>query len=218
MSDLLSTVLIDPFGGNSIDYNDLKKKLLELQPNLVFDEGSGRCVYMFAEGKMRAGLYYNKDYISAVERGAIPELSLYDKWEDQVIPASPQEVLAEPDGTKAWFEEIWVTREKDPQNFMVLDQWLGIEPIRILKYPKTEVMVQRENGCCIVISNGFRKVSLPSHVLRIGWREVLERLLDARIPNITKNALEKKFNVDLSGPRRSGLQLEVAMAGVPTMT
>ena len=205
--------MIDPFGGNTKDYTTLKKGLLELQPNLTFDEGSNDAIYMFNEEmKMRAGIYWNGQYISAVERGVMPELTLFSEYKEQVIPCSLEEVLADEDGTKTWAEEIWVV--PGTEKFAILDMMIGAAPALTLKQKNgNEIWLLRIQGH-IVISTGKKMVVLPTHVIRIGWREVLERCLDMKIPLLTREALEKKFGISLAGPKRSDLQLVTSMTEV----
>ena len=210
MSEITPGLETNPFHGRTIDYLDLKAGLQAIQPNLVFDEGSGWCTYQMSDGKMRVGIFHNQRFICACERGTIPEFTLYDEWTYEKVPASPKEVLEEPDGAKAWFEEIWVMPHTDPKRFRVLDAWIGAETVKTQKYPQANVLIQRIEGS-IVISAGFKIVKMPTRALRIGWREVFDYILSG--PNgVSRRQIEEKFSVNLQGPSQADLMLDTAMA------
>ena len=211
MNDLIQT-------SKSIDYTTMKRGLQELNRSIVFDDGCGQVIYMMNEGKMRAGIYHNNRYLSAVERTLMPEFSVFDGYDNFEVPCTRDEFFAsDKDDLTHYVQEIVVNAQTDPLNHMILSNFIGLDGSKTLKNGRGgETIVVRFPTGDIVVSTPMKIVRLPSQVIQIGWREVFERLLTADIPGITKESLSKKFGVDMNCPYKYDLQLTQATNGLPT--
>jgi len=205
--------------GKSIDYPTLKKGLQDLNKSITFDDGCGYTIYMMREGSMRAGIHYNTKMVAAVERSVMQEFTVFDGNDRFEVPCSMDEFFAaDKEDPDYYCLEVIVDPNKDPLRFSILSQWIGLDGAKVLSNKKgADTSVIRMPDGCIIVATPMKIVELPCSVLHIGWRQVFERLIDARIPGITKETLGKKFNVDMTAPYNSDLQITLATHGLPTI-
>jgi len=218
--------------GKSIAYTAMKQGLQELNRSITFDDGCGQVIYMSVEGRMRAGIYFNNKYLSAVERATMSEFTIFDGSDRFEVPCSRDEFLTSDKNDLNYFtQELFVYKDTRPMDHFILDQWIGLSGSKTLKNGKggetllirvPTDMVAHDGATVpagsIIVSTPMKIVTLPCQVLHIGWREVFERLLQANIPRITKESLSKKFGVDMTAPFTSDLQLVTATKGIPTIS
>lgn len=174
--------------GKTISLLDAEATLRNLNPDITVDK-TGR-----SWGRLnRYGLMYKNRFITNVENDVWPEHSIWDSWDEYIVPATAQEYFTDTDNT--WATEIWCRESEDPQRYRILDLMLGPKMAENLNIDGKEVGVVRYPNA-IVITSMWKFAMLPSRILKIGWREVFDALVEANIPNITAHSLSRAFKVD----------------------
>jgi len=135
--------------GNCIDEVVFKNGLKELNPDLHFDLGGAHDIWHPGISE-RQGVFLNGRHICSMDRGSLPEFSIYDmKLAAIEVPISdihPSEVAV---------------------------------PISL-------------NG-----DTAYVRRPVKNRTLRVGWRHTVERLIQRRVPGITRKAVSEKFNVPM---------------------
>lgn len=176
----------------SIDYATLKTKLRELNSSLVFDESDNE--WYWTGNEYRTGIFYNGNHITNVDRGDIPQKPVQAKKIAR-LPVGVHEASTNPNGffVQEWFNE-------DQQFCGMLNQLMGNVDEKIVKLPpdNKEVLLQRKfdyGKHHIAVVYGFVTEATPGPIVRMGWEMSFKYLLAAKIPGITKEALEEAFAV-----------------------
>lgn len=178
--------------GQKLDSVDVERKLSELQPDLKFDVAMklGDWTYVLDTSpdkrrKMeaeRVAIQYRDRYICAMDRGVIPEMKQWSVAE-RVVPVGMDEI----DNDEVSIH--WAVVPQETENYV--DLW------RLAQSGADPSLEIRADGKLVQYQcRAVRKV--PSRVVRMGWRHTFERLLQAKIPGVTRKALAEKFGVDMN--------------------
>jgi hypothetical protein len=182
-----------------IKYINLVNGLKELNNKIRIDTDSA---YGGDGDDSRCGIYYNSKLISAIDNKDIPEYDKYNRPEKQIINVSPRYALNNKDTCTT--QHILI----EPDNLVMLNevnQKLGLKDMDEINFGTYDVIATREKVVtnaglvddAIMLRRYFKEVELPTHVETIGWRHIFERIIAAKIPKITRQALNKKFKVVL---------------------
>jgi hypothetical protein len=176
--------------GRSLDAADVQRGLRELNPDIHFDlpNNLASASYLIDTpdreklDKLRCGIYYHGLYVTVMDRPICPEFKV---WELE-------------DG----LEEIPVSMADKYDD--VVTTYLEILPSDPI-YHACLLKAQQKHDKFTIDKNGrvfawsyTIPVKQRGRILNVGWRHTFENLIAAQIPGITRKALEKRFNVDLT--------------------
>lgn len=148
--------------GTCIDEVVFKRGLQELNPDLHFDLGGAHDIWHPGISE-RQGVFFKGKHICSMDRGSLPEFSIYDmKIATVEVPVS----------------------EIHPSEVAV--------PVSL-------------NG-----TTAYVRRPVKNRCLRVGWRHTVERLIQKRVPGITRKAVSEKFNVPMLYFQGDTNELEVA--------
>lgn len=194
----------------TIDYSDFKAKLLELCDELVFDEG-GQDERIYEGGNQnRTGIFYRGDHICNVDRGFITEWEQMERFLEPVVERiSPHKALSNPlDESVTTHQDLFHVRGDhfEKQCFLDLNRKLGKRLHGEVRFGTGTSMARRmdvtmKDGDIIpgILVYVYLKESMKqTNIERIGWRHAFEYLLAHKIPGITREAIEEKFDVDIT--------------------
>ena len=179
----------------SINYTDLKDAVLKLNPDIRFDEST--LVAYMTGNKNRTGVYYHDRYITPIDRGQIPYEQQAD---DMLVPVSITIAKA-----LRMTNPIVVT-DSFPENHVfcgMLNQLMGNVPEKVVQLGDgTEVLLQRDYNAAakqnwINIMYPFAEKKMKGHIFQVGWKLVIDNLVSANIPDITRESLSTELNIDL---------------------
>lgn len=190
----------------TIHPNDLLAKLKELNPDFHYHMSDGRCVYYGG----RLGLRVGDRWISNVEPDVIPLKNIYSRPRREIVHCSVQRGL-----TSNCFhhqndfahtnEMYWLLNEimKDEQEVLLplsLDNrfkgLLGDIQECFLRR-RVDIAPDKSRVPIIEVHNFMEYRELPSHLEKIGLVTVCERILQSKVPGVTKTLLEEKLNISL---------------------
>jgi hypothetical protein len=181
--------------GTALPEMDVKAGLLEMCPDLHFDMGV--CLNIWHPYQStRQNVFYKGNSVGAMDRGVLPELTVWSMKKDVVrIPVG--EVKA---GELALYETSGVLGgcQKCLQTWQAQHRPYGL--------------IGCPNGCGNMgyshdterflwkdipsqYAQVFRKVK--DRVLLVGWRWTFSRLMRKGVPGVTKEKLEARFRVNL---------------------
>jgi hypothetical protein len=178
-------------------YEDLKEALLELNSKLEFDDG-GFYQYQDAAIGTRTSVSLNGEHICNMDTGDIPE--------DRVTAQAKAPTIIHPDerNFNTTHTKKMVVFEDHPM-FFEADQLLGKSQLDVVRlgvdYP---AMAQRAQAVdyrkkapqpedCIILRFYFELREQDKAIIKIGWQEVLKRLIDAEA--IKKDEIEKRLGI-----------------------
>lgn len=178
-----------------IHHQDLIDKLKELDPSF-----SLHIAYLNKWG--RAGLYHRGKLISNVDAGMVPEFDTHDKPSKEFITVSPGYALSHPD--------ICITQHIliEPDNLPMLQELnkkLGLKMKDEVEFGTYRVIATREKvqmgdgsiDDAILVRRYIKKITMPSHIEKIGWRRIFSSVVKAKIEGVTRETIGKKFDVVL---------------------
>lgn len=175
--------------GVTLDYGAVTKGLRELNPQITFDAAVNRPQdYRFLASwaptvvETRAGVYYNGKHVCSIDRGVIPEYAVWEMIDGMI--ECPMVDIEKYDETRVLYLEILKT---DPRYHEALTR----------AQAKDDQFTFGESGK-LFLYQAFRPAKVRGNCLRVGWRHTFGRLVKAKVPGITLDALAKKFNVDMS--------------------
>ena len=185
--------------GNSLNFADVEKGLRELNEDISFDASVRRPadykpVLSVAASEMqdiRCGVYWNGKYVCAVDRGVIPEFKIWNVrtgWLE--IPMSEIE--------KGETKVCWVEIPAHSEHY---------EAAKAMALKKDDNYAITEEGK-VIRFQALRWQKIPDRVMRVGWRHTFEALLRNQIPGVTRDAIERKFKVDMKKVLVGGDQVD----------
>jgi hypothetical protein len=171
--------------GRYIPEARLKAALMSLNPGFHFDVG-GNLELPHPMMDKRQGVWFNGRHICSMDRGNIPEYKIWmlepgvedvswgdiDRYDD--VQIAYMEIMAH----DAEFESAWLAYEAKRDGYH-LDTATG----KLFHY----------RAC--------RPSMTPSFIEYVGWRHTLHRILNKRIPNVTKETLCKALGIDVHTAR-----------------
>lgn len=172
--------------GQSLSASDIKRGLVELNPQISFDAATNRpSDYHFVlqggdnKSNTHGGVFYNGRYVCSMGRGVIPE---HDVWSmTDGIEDIRMCDIERYDNSRVIYVEVL---ESDPNYHIALlkaekkdDNFVLDGDGRVFKYRAVREGRVRD------------KIEIP------GWRPTFARLLQMKIPNVTVDTLNKKFGV-----------------------
>ena len=173
--------------GSSLSDSDVRQGLVELNPAISFDASVNRpSDYQFIlqggdnMNEVRGGVYYNGNFVCALDRGVIPEKEVWsmaqgveeirmcdiERYDDSRV------VYIQIMETDSFYNDALLKAEKGDDNFLLEDG-------KVYKY------------------TALREGPVRDKIVRIGWRNALSKLAMAGIPGVTVKTLNEKFKVVL---------------------
>lgn len=130
--------------------------------------------------KNYSSVYYNGQYICAMDRGVIPE---FKNWElvDGVQPISMADIDKYEDTkvsyiqilpTDPFFNAALTKAQRKDDNYEIRDG-------KVFRY------------------EAFRFCKVAGRVINLGWRHTLEALIRSGIPGVTRDSLSAKFGINM---------------------
>lgn len=169
----------------------IEKGLRELNPDIHFDmpnqiESSHFLVqgvpHFERVNSNRQGIYWHGHYIAGMDRGMVTEFKVWEE-EDGIeeIPASE--------------------KDRDDQGCCTYIEILPTDPF----YNAALLKAQAKDDSFVLQPDGkvfkwayFKFTKVRGRIVRVGWRHTFENVAKWGIPGVTRQAIEEKFNVDLS--------------------
>lgn len=175
---------VEGFGpdyGRVLDASLIEAGLRALCPGLHFDmAGKLGQVHPFIND--RQGVYYEGRHIVSMDRGFVPEYKIWDA-KDYLVPIEWCD--ADKEGASIRYESVLTD---DPQYVDIYAAALkGSDPNYFLRDDGSVIR-------CYPVAMQKRK----NRVVRVGWRHTFERLIQANLPGLTREAISRKFGVDMS--------------------
>ena len=177
--------------GTPLSNETIKKGLVELNPEINFDPISRlpeiwRPI-MHNDGKPIAeseteGVYWGVRYVAPLDRGMVPEGEIYE--DEEGIEEIPMQDFERYDGASVLFWEILPTEAGYHEALLMAQQ--KQDNFRIDDRGKVFKQV------CI------RHAVVRGRMIRYGWRNTFNAILAYMIPGVTREAIEKKFGIDLT--------------------
>lgn len=199
---------------HSLHHTTIVKAIQDLNPAVLFDDGI-KFHYLGAPHGQRSGLSYQGKHIANLELGDIPEMNELGDVGDALFPVHPTVALRK----ENYYDVITYQIVAEITSPLFLEAHLQMEKktVECVSVGGYDVMAERvmvelpdgsqDHGMLLRLY--LKRCSLPYTVTKIGWRESLERILNAKIPNVTRTLLGQKLGVDLSyGKRRDNKTLE----------
>jgi hypothetical protein len=116
-----------------------------------------------------------------MDRGMVPEFKVWSVV-DQVVPVSIHESASD-DVSIQWSE---IPPDTTGYEDMMVEAMSG----------KSDTLVLRKDGKLVRVL-ALKPMKVRGRVMQVGWRHTFERLILAKIPNITRESLALKFSVDM---------------------
>lgn len=177
--------------GKSLDSADIEKGLREMNPDISFDMPNRLSHASFVMqgvpdfetlNQNRKGVYYNGYYICPMDRGMVTEVPVTEmELGHKEIPAIDVDKY---DEVLTSFLEVLPT-DPDYNNALVKAQ---LKDDNYVQDPDGKVFRYRY----VVLA------MMPGRTIRVGWKSTFRALVAAKIPGVTKQAIERRFGVDLS--------------------
>lgn len=170
--------------GKTLYYTAVVEGLRQLNPGIHADMAGSLGLWHPRIGT-HAGLYFEGHHISAIDRDAIPEYKIWSLVERDIeIPA--EDVYKTP-GARTIFREVL---PGDPQ------YEIGLEMAK--KYDGGYALEQDRFGDPQLRHyRGFVKGKVKGKVIKVGWRHTFEAVIHRNIAHLTRDAIGKKFGVDM---------------------
>ena len=166
--------------GATLNYVDVARGLRELNPGITMDLASKQNQPHPFES-VRAGVFYHGKHICSIDRGIIPEFTIWDSDWGQV-PIRMCEIERYED-SKVVYAQVLETDER--YNYALMMAQRGDDEYHLGKTGK------------VFNVHAFRWTRVKHRVLRGGWRHTFSRLIAAKIPGVTERSLSLKFGVSL---------------------
>ena len=174
--------------GLSLNSSDIQKGLQELSPGISFDAVVNRpSEYRFVlrggdnMTSTRGGIFYNGFFVGAMDRGIIPELSVWSM--------------------KDGYEEIRMCDiERYDDSRVVFVQIMETDKFyhqALLKAEKGDDNFRLDGDGKVFKYQALRETRVRDKVITMGWRSTLVNLASRGIPGVTLDSLNKKFRVRL---------------------
>ncbi len=179
--------------GVSLSSDSIQKGLRELNPDFAFDvavnrPGDWEHTLQFrshdaleAMRKNRLPVLWRDRYISALDRGVVPEFKQWSVVERVVeIP---------------WYE---ADKEDVSISFEIVHPWAdGYVDLYLLASMGSDpgLQIMAGGGLYRMKCMGYKKVR--GGIVAVGWRHTFERILRFDIPGVTRETLGLKFGVDM---------------------
>jgi hypothetical protein len=190
----------------SINYNDLKEGLLELNPDLEFDDGQMWDYFGIAKGH-RIGIEYFGNHITNCDTGDIREHPLEQKV---MVPTMihPDKRDFHKTSTRKWV--VYDNKNIPDPIFIEADLALGKRTRDVVTIGGYPVIAERgdltahvnrkkismlEEVDAITIYTYWEETEQDNFIVCLGWRVTLGNLIKTNIPGITKEAVEEKFDI-----------------------
>lgn len=158
----------------------LKAALTGLNPGFHFDVG-GNLDMPHPMMEHRQGVYFINHHICSMDRGNIPE---YKIW---MLEPGVEDVSW---GDIDRFDDVQIAYvEIMPHDAEFEAAWLAFEAKRDGYHLGMTGKLFHYRAC--------RPSMTPSYVEYVGWRHTLHRILNKRIPNVTKENLCKALGIDV---------------------
>ena len=186
----------------TIEYETLKQRVCSLNSDITFDETN---LFRYPDDAGgRTGIMYRGRHICNTSRNLLREYDEVGNSQTFQVLATPHEALLyhnkvsgnyhtykfliqDCDGP-LWHEAVLRLNGKD-----VVETTLGGEPV-LLESRIGEDMLGAKH-LVVLCRIYFKQTDMPSKIVRIGWRSVLNHLGGSKIPGITKASLEREFGV-----------------------
>ena len=166
--------------GKTLDSFTVEKGLRELNADMHFDLAAAiGQVHPYIN--QRQGVYYKGRHLCSMDRGTIPEFKV---WTMKEADDNVQWADADKEDSKIKYEVI------HPASPAYADLYAEARKGR------RDDLAIHDNGQLV-----RRWVAAPrmvrDRVVRVGWRHTFERIIMAQIPNVTREAIAAKFNVNM---------------------
>jgi hypothetical protein len=166
--------------GRFIPEAKLKAALLSLNPGFHFDVG-GNLDMPHPQMEKRQGVWFNGNHICSMDRGNIPEYKIW-MLEPGVEDVSWTDIDRYDDVQIAYMEIL----PTDPQ---YQEAWLAFEAKRDGYHLDMNGKLFHYRAC--------RPAMTPSYIEFVGWRHTLYRILNKKIPGVTKENLCKALGLNV---------------------
>ena len=188
--------------GQTLYLAEFMKKLKELNSDINIDT-TGKNVYFGGEGEAhRTGIFFKTEHICNIDKGFIPEFNVKGGGQINLINVSPTYALNHRDTCIT--QHIIV----DSSNIMMLGELnrkLGTKETAEVSFGTYTVMASREKVVtqanefddAILVRRYVKREVLPCHIVRIGWRQLCELLINKKIPGVTREKLGEALNTTL---------------------
>lgn len=174
--------------GTSLNDSDVRLGLMEMNPGISFDAAVNRpseYQYVLKGGdnreKTRGGVFYCGRFICAIDRGVIPEHTVWSMT----------------DG----FEEIRMCDiERYDDSRVIYVEVLPSDKnyhVALLKAQKKDDNFQLDGDGRVFKYKALRECRVRDQPIRVGWRHTLLKLVQANIPGVTIDTLNERFGVRL---------------------
>ncbi len=165
--------------GKDIDSSVLERGLRELCMDLHFDAATKQGAWHPYQAT-RQGVFYHGIHICSMDRGIVPE---FKQW-------SLVRRLVEVGWEEADKEDVSIQYNAIPStNADYIDA-----AVRCMA--KTVGYEYRPDGCIVKYTPvAYRKVR--GRVVQLGWRHTFERIISRDLPGLTRDAIGRKFEVDM---------------------
>lgn len=194
-----------------IEYVDFERKLRELNSDIHFDETKTFRYPYDPDG--RTGIMHHNEHVCNVSRGTMREEDTIGKpgFYEDVVDAN--EALLLKNRTSGNYIMNFYQLTPDVESLWAEVQMkLDGADRGIIFLGGTQVTVERMYGWDaegdfiqnLLVRVYTKKALMDSCVIRLGWRDVLETILTKRIPNLTRETLSEKFNVELVRGKQVG--------------
>lgn len=176
----------------------LETHLKELNPDIRVHDNSNDAVWYSTGNEHRTGIYYKDRHICNVQRGEIPE---WDQWGNHAVarlPISVDEGQSNPD--KSITIEQWFDASQSFYHDLVslldgrTEKTVKLGPENQQCHVARSKMGPKDAVC---VRFYFMEKTIPHRVQILGWKTVMQFLMQAKIPGVTRKTLEDKFAINL---------------------
>lgn len=185
-----------------ISLSEVSAKLPTLNSDLTVHDNSNDSVVYWTGNKQRTGIYFRNDFITAIDRGDIPPEKVWTRPE--AVPRFVKYDYALKHSNKV--ETIQQLFWEGSYEYGQFDEMMGpkANPL-LINFVSHDVVLER---VYITIPNQPVKKGIvarlyqehimkPSRLERMGWKDTFSRLIKANIPGVTKESVEKLFEINL---------------------
>jgi hypothetical protein len=181
--------------------SDVEKKLKELNPDIIIHDNSSRQLDYWTGNENRTGIYLFDRFLAVIDRGEILDHMVQ-------LPVLVREAVTVDEG------------QSNPKDALTVQEWYSednpfcgmlnqlmknrIEMVVPLGPGGQECHLQRKKDIgkhWICIRFYFRERVRGSRIVKLGWRKTFKDLIGQNVNGITKETLEKAFDISLDESR-----------------